>query len=381
MDDTLPVFVDSCGAPLASPLVNRRVAVRTLFPMSVLRLELCKLVKVELARTRLWLANADSPGEVLVDSPGEVLVDLERTPAENGVVAGSKLLLEVALESGEWLRSISPLTASRDREFVRRSEEVWSAATQQAAGGQGDMARALADALKDVKPPPAKTHLPSHSATQQHQRVDDELEAAMAMTRETQRVQLAAEEQLHIALALDGRKVKRMSDDGNCLFHALAYLLWGSANRHDEMRALVCSELLEHPERYDGFVPGGDLASHVAVMSCDGTYGTHLEIQACANKTGARVMIYSDEGPFVDSLVVPIVVDPHGGVPGNPTLRISYQRGNHYNCVVPYDDNDNDDAQPMQIEPRGNASLACPYCGVESDDVDLHMVTSHADMF
>jgi hypothetical protein len=47
-----------------------------------------------------------------------------------------------------------------------------------------------------------------------------------------------------VALALIGLKIRKVRDDGNCLFHALADQIWSDPSRHAELRAAVCAELL-----------------------------------------------------------------------------------------------------------------------------------------
>ncbi len=85
--ETLTVFVDTVGAPWTRELSGRRMLLRSLFPMSVFRFEVCKaLDSLPPERARLWLMQ---PGV------GEVLVDLSSTASENRIVNGSRLLLEV----------------------------------------------------------------------------------------------------------------------------------------------------------------------------------------------------------------------------------------------------------------------------------------------
>ena len=85
--ESLTVFVDTVGAPWSRGFSGRRMLLRALFPMSVFRFEVCKaLDSLPPERARLWHLQPDV---------GEVLVDLSGTAAENRIVNGSRLLLEV----------------------------------------------------------------------------------------------------------------------------------------------------------------------------------------------------------------------------------------------------------------------------------------------
>lgn len=115
--------------------------------------------------------------------------------------------------------------------------------------------------------------------------------------------------------------------------------------------------------------------------------GTHLEIQAFANLFQKQVLVYSDadDGQH-DGVLVPISIAPASGAPQPPALRITHQRGNHYNSIVDINDG-TDDARGLDagaaaaVAPGGVRGTSCPYCALVVDDVDLHLVTAHADMF
>ncbi|MBW0483056.1 hypothetical protein O181_022771 [Austropuccinia psidii MF-1] len=74
--------------------------------------------------------------------------------------------------------------------------------------------------------------------------------------------------------------------DGNCLFRALSDQLYGTPDRHLQVRSEVCQYLAQNESRYKAFVDTDEEESwetHLKEMSKQGTYGGHLELSACAN--------------------------------------------------------------------------------------------------
>lgn len=206
---------------------------------------------------------------------------------------------------------------------------------------------------------------------------DEQVEAAIAMSGASQRTQLEKEEKLNVALAILGLKVKKMRDDGNCLFRALADQIWGDASRHAELRETACAELMLNRAHFEPYM-NEDFDVYVATMSCDGTYATQLEIQAFANVFGKQILLYSDEGAS-EGVIEPIVITSASGGWKPPPVRLTYERGNHYNSIVEID------APTSLIGEEayggGGGNSVCPYCSKKVDDVDLHIVTLHSEMF
>ncbi|KNZ54157.1 hypothetical protein VP01_3027g6 [Puccinia sorghi] len=103
--------------------------------------------------------------------------------------------------------------------------------------------------------------------------------------------------------------------DGNCLFRALSDQIYGSPNRHLEIRQQVCAYLAQHENRYKAFVDMDEAESwesHLQLMAKQGTYGGHLELSAFANYHRRCIKIiqpgmvyvisYEDESPGSSSL-------------------------------------------------------------------------------
>eukprot|EP00949_MAST-11_sp_MAST-11-sp1_P001616 g1616.t1 len=83
------------------------------------------------------------------------------------------------------------------------------------------------------------------------------------------------------ALAAQGLCLEKMSADGNCLFRAVAHQIYGSADRHMELRERVCEYLLSEGQRdhFANFVDG-KFEDYVRKMKRSGTWGGNLEIEA-----------------------------------------------------------------------------------------------------
>lgn len=80
-------------------------------------------------------------------------------------------------------------------------------------------------------------------------------------------------------LQLYGLREKHIAGDGNCQFRALADQLWGSADRHAEVRRTVLAQLRAKPGEYEVFVTE-PYDAYLSRMARDGTWGDHLTLQA-----------------------------------------------------------------------------------------------------
>jgi len=176
---------------------------------------------------------------------------------------------------------------------------------------------------------------------QQHQTVqpqpqsvrDVELEQAIKISKEQSEKLNKKYEKLENDLVTRGLKIYQVSDDGNCLFRALSYQLYGTVDLYATVREKIISYMRSAREHYDNFLTE-DFDSYLAKMSCDGEYGTNLEVQACVESFQRPIEVYSDEAG----------AEPLNIFQGNhflqKPLRVSYHRGNHYNAVVPIESED-----------------------------------------
>lgn len=117
--------------------------------------------------------------------------------------------------------------------------------------------------------------------------------------------------------------------DGNCLFRALAYALWGDEELHAQLRARVMDYIAAERDYFSQFV-AEDFRRYVRRKRRDGTHGNHVELQAAADMLNVRIEVYAY------SLVPVAVIDGWNRRPAADAqpVRLSFHRGSHYNAVV-----------------------------------------------
>ena len=74
-----------------------------------------------------------------------------------------------------------------------------------------------------------------------------------------------------------------VSGDGSCQFRALSYAMWGSDERHGEVRRKVCDQLEKEHATYSPYVIDESWASYLKRMHDHSTWGDHLTLQAFAD--------------------------------------------------------------------------------------------------
>eukprot|EP01126_Amoeba_proteus_P012273 TRINITY_DN15038_c0_g1_i11.p1 TRINITY_DN15038_c0_g1~~TRINITY_DN15038_c0_g1_i11.p1 ORF type:complete len:203 (+),score=55.04 TRINITY_DN15038_c0_g1_i11:369-977(+) len=157
---------------------------------------------------------------------------------------------------------------------------------------------------------------------------DPLVEEAMRLSLQTSQQEERKYEELENQLVSRGLKILTVPNDGNCLFHAVALQELGSIEFHSDLRANVISFMRNNKDRFVHFVTS-NWENYLATMSCNGEYGTNLEIQTLSEFFGKPIEIYSDESG----------AEPMNTFQGDyyfeSPIRLSYHRGNHYNAVVP----------------------------------------------
>ncbi|CAN4121524.1 unnamed protein product [Withania somnifera] len=75
----------------------------------------------------------------------------------------------------------------------------------------------------------------------------------------------------------------KVQGDGNCQFRALSDQFYRSPEHHKFVRQQVVSQLKDHPEIYEGYVPMA-YDEYLMRMSKSGEWGDHVTLQAAADK-------------------------------------------------------------------------------------------------
>ena len=84
-------------------------------------------------------------------------------------------------------------------------------------------------------------------------------------------------------LARIGRKPVNTIGDGNCFLRSVSHQLYGTENRHPQIRALAIQHLINFPEHFVEYNTDQSWLQYLQSMSTLGTWADNIIIQAVAN--------------------------------------------------------------------------------------------------
>lgn len=123
-----------------------------------------------------------------------------------------------------------------------------------------------------------------------------------------------------------GLEVKRMLQDGNCLFRAVADQVYGDSEAYDLTRQMCIDYMERERDHFSQFITEG-FTSYCKRKRRDKVYGNNVEIQALSEMYNRPIHIYSYSTEPINTF--------HGNYnTDNPPIRLSYHHGNHYNSLV-----------------------------------------------
>ncbi|KAK9127850.1 hypothetical protein Syun_016647 [Stephania yunnanensis] len=123
-----------------------------------------------------------------------------------------------------------------------------------------------------------------------------------------------------------GYEVKRMLEDGNCLFRAVADQVYGDSEAYDLARQMCIDYMERERDHFSQFVTEG-FTSYCKRKRRDKVYGNNVEIQALSEMYNRPIHIYSYSTEPINIF--------HGNYnTDTPPVRLSYHHGNHYNSLV-----------------------------------------------
>ncbi|KAM3010931.1 hypothetical protein FF2_029694 [Malus domestica] len=123
-----------------------------------------------------------------------------------------------------------------------------------------------------------------------------------------------------------GFEVKRMMEDGNCLFRAVADQVYGDSEAYDLIRQMCIDYMERERDHFSQFITEG-FTSYCKRKRRDKVYGNNIEIQALSEMYNRPIHIYSYSTEPINIF--------HGSYDTDtPPLRLSYHHGNHYNSLV-----------------------------------------------
>jgi len=123
-----------------------------------------------------------------------------------------------------------------------------------------------------------------------------------------------------------GFHIKKMSEDGNCLFRAIADQIYGDAEMHSTVRKMVMDYMVAERDHYSQFVTE-EFDEYIERKRQDKCFGNHTEMQAMAEMYNRPIEVYSYG-------VEPINIFHGVYATENFPIRLSYHRNNHYNSVI-----------------------------------------------
>jgi len=375
--------------------VDRSFVVNPIFPVKILLHNICRDVGIVPDRARLWISKGGK----------HTILDSEKTPIELNLENNDKIILEVKTQSGIWVkeeskpRTYGPTGTSNNDRFFPNDPMF-----QHQAGDD----RVLHSPQPSLHPTNFDygmvPNFPIPNNSNQNQEIsnimgkffqgynqnpnaqrDFQLEEALRISKEQADQERRKYEKLENALVSRNLKIYPVSDDGNCLFRSISYQVHGTVDKYADVRQQIVNYIRSASEDYINFVTE-DFDYYLTKMSCDGEYGTNLEVQASVEVFNRPMEVYSDESGAEPMNIF------QGDYYFNKPIRVSYHRGNHYNAVIPMDVEEN--VVPptgfAQFEPktktdydfepiRTDEIFTCPYCNhicPNYEDIQIHMLTS-----
>ncbi|KAK8939775.1 hypothetical protein KSP40_PGU017996 [Platanthera guangdongensis] len=123
-----------------------------------------------------------------------------------------------------------------------------------------------------------------------------------------------------------GLEVKKMLEDGNCLFRAVADQVYGDPEAFDLARQMCIDYMERERDHFSQFITEG-FTSYCKRKRRDKVYGNNLEIQAFSEMYNRPIHIYCYSTEPINIF--------HGSYgTDTPPIRLSFHHGNHYNSLV-----------------------------------------------
>ncbi|CAH9072662.1 unnamed protein product [Cuscuta europaea] len=123
-----------------------------------------------------------------------------------------------------------------------------------------------------------------------------------------------------------GLEVKKMMEDGNCLFRAVADQVYGDSEAYDLVRQMCIDYMERERDHFSQFITEG-FSSYCKRKRRDKVYGNNVEIQALCEMYNRPIHIYSYSTEPINTF--------HGSYnTDTPPIRLSYHHRNHYNSLV-----------------------------------------------
>ncbi|XP_058717631.1 OTU domain-containing protein 5-like isoform X1 [Poecile atricapillus] len=138
-----------------------------------------------------------------------------------------------------------------------------------------------------------------------------------------------AEQEHRFEKALREKKgfiIKRMKEDGACLFRAVADQVYGDQDMHEVVRKHCMDYLMKNADYFSNYVTE-DFTTYINRKRKSTCHGNHIEMQAMAEMYNRPVEVYQYGTEPINTF---------HGIQHNEDepIRVSYHRNIHYNSVV-----------------------------------------------
>ncbi|XP_056278162.1 OTU domain-containing protein 5-A isoform X2 [Pseudoliparis swirei] len=126
-----------------------------------------------------------------------------------------------------------------------------------------------------------------------------------------------------------GFVIKKMKEDGACLFRAVADQVYGDQDMHEVVRKHCMDYLMKNADYFSNYVTE-DFTTYINRKRKNNCHGNHIEMQAMAEMYNRPVEVYQY------STGEPEPINTFHGIHQNndEPIRVSYHRNIHYNSVV-----------------------------------------------
>ena len=95
-----------------------------------------------------------------------------------------------------------------------------------------------------------------------------------------------------------GRKRKVILGDGNCLFRAVAHIVYGTQESHATVRRILVTFVSKNRPVLVKYVTNGSFEEHMRAVAREGAWGTQVELYAAASLYQLPVYIFSPHPPL-----------------------------------------------------------------------------------
>ncbi|XP_029156710.1 OTU domain-containing protein 5-B isoform X1 [Nylanderia fulva] len=120
--------------------------------------------------------------------------------------------------------------------------------------------------------------------------------------------------------------IKKMAEDGACLFRAVADQVYGDQEMHGIVRKHCMDYISSNQEFFSHFV-AEDFSTYVDRKRQEYVHGNHIEMQAMSEMYNRSIQLYCYSTEPINIFHTMVESD-------NEPIRLSYQRGSHYNSIV-----------------------------------------------